>query len=134
MLSLLLIPHAPVPVPIHATFHQLYDYLAATTPAASTPTPALAAFAAGCAALGLTAPEALAALNLAPSREVEAYLVVPDLDARPVPGGAAALLALVKEHLVITPANGNGNGATTAQQEQQQPEEEQQQQQPAAED
>ena len=97
---------------------QLYDYLAATTPAAATSTASLSAFAAGCAALGLTAPEALAALNLAPTREVEAYLVVPDLDARAVPGGAAALLALVKEHLVVspgpTPATANTAAAADA--------------------
>jgi hypothetical protein len=111
----LILTHAPT-LHTHPSLNQLHAYLASVTPGAATPPHRLAAFVAGAAALGLTRAEALAAANLAPARDVEAYLLLPDLDARLGDvGGAGALLDLVRTHLVV-------GGQQQEQQEQQQEE------------
>lgn len=72
------------------------------TPSRAAPRPALHAFAVACAAAGLTRAETAALANACPAAEVDAYALVPDLDAR-VGGdsggahGAARLLAAVAE-------------------------------------
>ena len=61
---------------------QLYDYLASVTPSRAA------------AAAGLTRSEAAAVANHCPRAEVDAYALVPDLDARPAAGAGPLLTAV----------------------------------------